>query len=920
MALKTFQILLVDDDPNLRATMGDILKHKGFVALQADTGSSALEIVAAHVVDVALIDLHLEDMPGMELIHLLKEQNPGIECILLTGHASQSSAIDAINAGAYSYFQKPCDIDQLVLSIQRAAEKKVAQMALRESEASLQAVLQSSAEGILAVSRDSKVLYANTRFTELWRVPPEVMESHEDAILLQYILDQLVEPEEFLRKVQELYQSDEESFDSIHFKDGRIFERISRPLSQDAGIQGRVWSFHDITQRKQAEEQLKSAEQKYRSIFENAMEGIHQTTPDGKILSVNPAGAHILGYDLPEELLAKADLLDDHFYVQPGRREEFKRLMETHAAVTRFESEVYRKDGSTAWLSENAHSVCDEDGRVLYFEGTSVDITERKRTEEALRESEERFRSLYENATVGMYRTTPDGNILMANPVLVHLLGFDTFEQLANRNLMERGYEPDYPRSQFIARMEKDGQVNGLESAWHRQDGGTVYVRESARAIRDAQGQILYYDGTVEDVSERKQAEMQLLANQETARAFAEHLTRLSEVTTELSKADSLDALCRRAVELGRERLDFDRLAIWFIGEDHTTMLGSFGVDTEGRITDERQEQFIIGPDFPNWSVFKDQVPLLRRENVPLALKGKLVGQGMHISAGLWDGKTVIGYISLDNLLRQRPFSDSDTELIRLYASAVGHLISVKRAERDLRTSEERYRMLADNMTDTIWLMDLNLKTTYISPSVTKLRGYTLEELNDLPLDQQMTGASFARVVKLYKIDFGQERLSQVDLPISTTLELELYKKDGSTFWSENTFTLIRNAQGQPLAILGSGRDITESKQAQEALVLSEKRFRALTENNTDAIVLADPRGLILYESPAYARMMGRDTGQRVGRSSFEFIHPDDQKRMSKIFARAHPNPRGNKFHDTAQSALGRILALARNDCHQPAG
>ena len=139
---------------------------------------------------------------------------------------------------------------------------------------------------------------------------------------------------------------------------------------------------------------------------------------------------------------------------------------------------------------------------------------ERKQAEEILRDSEERFRSLYENVTVGMYRTTLDGRILMANPSMVRMLGFDSFEQLAQRNLEHEGHEPDHPRSQFLEAMEKHGEIMGLESAWRQKDGNTLFVRESARTIRDAQGQILYYDGTVEDITERKQAEDALAASE----------------------------------------------------------------------------------------------------------------------------------------------------------------------------------------------------------------------------------------------------------------------------------------------------------------------------------------------------------------------------------------------------------------------
>lgn len=130
-----------------------------------------------------------------------------------------------------------------------------------------------------------------------------------------------------------------------------------------------------------------------------------------------------------------------------------------------------------------------------------------KRVEKTLKESEERFRSLYENSALGIYRTTPEGVILMVNPAAVRMLGYNTFEELKERNLEMTGFEPSYPRKEFRERMEKDGLIIGLESAWIRKDGTTIYVRENARAIRNAAGKIIYYDGTFEEITEKKKEE-----------------------------------------------------------------------------------------------------------------------------------------------------------------------------------------------------------------------------------------------------------------------------------------------------------------------------------------------------------------------------------------------------------------------------
>jgi PAS domain S-box-containing protein len=135
---------------------------------------------------------------------------------------------------------------------------------------------------------------------------------------------------------------------------------------------------------------------------------------------------------------------------------------------------------------------------------------QRKRAEEALRESEERFRSLYENASIGLYRTTPEGRILMANPAAWRMLGYSSFDALAQRNLEETGFEPSNPRSEFRQRLEREEVLTGFESAWIKKDGTIIFVRESARVVRDESGNILYYDGTFEDITKRKEMEQAL--------------------------------------------------------------------------------------------------------------------------------------------------------------------------------------------------------------------------------------------------------------------------------------------------------------------------------------------------------------------------------------------------------------------------
>jgi len=128
-------------------------------------------------------------------------------------------------------------------------ERTRAHEGLCESEEALRAVLDSTADGILAVDAKGRVILANKRFARMWRIPPDLMESGEDEELLSFVLNQLTDPEGFLARVRELYQSFEDDFDTLYFRDGRVFERYSQPLVKGEKLAGRVWSFRDITER-----------------------------------------------------------------------------------------------------------------------------------------------------------------------------------------------------------------------------------------------------------------------------------------------------------------------------------------------------------------------------------------------------------------------------------------------------------------------------------------------------------------------------------------------------------------------------------------------------------------------------------------------------------------------------------------------
>ena len=152
----------------------------------------------------------------------------------------------------------------------------------------------------------------------------------------------------------------------------------------------------EVTERQRIEMALRQAEHKYRDIFENAVEGIFQTTPDGRYLNANPALAELLGYASPKELIAHLTDIERQLYVEPNRRAEFISLMHNHKLVSEFESQVFRKDSTTIWISENVRSVYDNNNTLLYYEGFVEDITKRKQAEEDIRNALQKEKELSE--------------------------------------------------------------------------------------------------------------------------------------------------------------------------------------------------------------------------------------------------------------------------------------------------------------------------------------------------------------------------------------------------------------------------------------------------------------------------------------------------------------------------------------------
>ncbi len=264
----------------------------------------------------------------------------------------------------------------------------------------------------------------------------------------------------------------------------------------------------DISPWKRAEEAAHEAEKRYRSIFENAVEGIFQSTPDGRFVSANPAMAHIYGYETPEEMMGSITDIENQIYVEPGRRADFMGLMGAQGAVYAFEYQAYRKDGTTIWVSENVRSVLDDSGALLYYEGTVEDVTEHKRAEEAVRESEERLRRAQQAGRLGIWDWDVHANRLVWDGVEpIHGLEPGAFGDSLDDYIRDIHPEDRDTVMETITHAAREGSELNVEYRIIWPDGSVHWVLGKGRAFPDENGRTVRMAGTCQDITDRKRAE-----------------------------------------------------------------------------------------------------------------------------------------------------------------------------------------------------------------------------------------------------------------------------------------------------------------------------------------------------------------------------------------------------------------------------
>jgi two-component system, cell cycle sensor histidine kinase and response regulator CckA len=836
-----------------------------------------------------------EELQGVKFIQLMDETNAGkvyeaFHQVFLTGKPikgfdweilkknKEKIYVESSVALLHDEKGQPVGFRGIVrdISLRKKAEK-----ALRRSEEKYRHILENMDETYLETDLKGNFIFFNDALCRIFGY------SREE---LQNTSYRLTTPPETQQRIfenfNEIYRTGKtKTFinHAVKTKDGSIrlmeisIALLRSPAGEPIGFGG---IGRDVTEKIEAEQKIKNSERHLRLITDNIRDIIWTLDFNLRWTYLSPSVFRITGFSLEEVINIPLKVMlppETYAQIEQALAEELSKEArgpvpdEQRMAI--FELPLMHKNGTRLWVEISAAFNRDEYSKPFEIVGVTRDISERKKTEVALRESEALHRKALETTSDGV-SIIQDGKYVYLNPQFLKTMGLPDNYQISER--LGSAMHPDDSKLMnyyYKKRLQGEPTPGIHDVRVIKPDQTLMYLQvTSVDIVYQGKPSLLSF---MQDVTQRKRAENALKESEKRYRTIAENINDV--VWT----------------------IDFN-MQITYASPSNTRVTGYTPEEAQYISLKE-----LLTPDSLTLA-FRVLAEELARETSGQSFdpnRSRTLELEIHSKHGDSAWLEV-------NATFNRDANGKATEIL-----AVGRNITERRnMEKALAESEQRYRMIVENMHDSISIMDLNFQYVYQSPSESRVTGFTPEEIMHIPTTDQMPPESYDLAEKTLARELELELSGKpVDPRRLITLELEVYHKNGGTLWEEVNATFQRDENGKPIGMILTSRDITARKKAELALAENEKRYRTMAENVNDVIWTIDLDLKFTYVSPSCTRVTGYTPEEARRTPLSQLLKPESYARATQRLADELALEKSGKAFDPNRAITVDIEAIHKD-------
>jgi len=777
-------------------------------------------------------------------------------------------------------------------------------------------IIESSSSAIATSDLNGEMTFGNPAFLEMWGFddPEEFMgkpfnEYWMIADRLDEIMDILLNEGVWSEEIQ------------ARRKDGSLFDvQVSAALVRDKEENpvSLMSSSVDITKRKRAEEALTESEEQYRSFFETARDGAFVTCIDNKFVDCNQGFVELFGFKSKSELMKQP--VED-LYANPADRKELIEKVIQKGFIAHLPFKGRKKDGTILHALMTAVVRSDDNGNVTGFHGTITDITKRKQAVEALRESEEKLRLMFDSVAEGITIADLEGTITQANQATARIHGFARPEEMVGLNAFAFVAEKDQPRAQAnTARVFEPGYREIVEYTLLRNDG-TEFPGELAVSVaRNESGEPMGFVAITRDITGRKQQEESIQRSRE--RALQQRASITSLVFDDAINSGDIQTAVRRLTEEVSAAIKVERVGVWLLSENGEEMHCIEQYEASNKKHSKGAVQ--ITKNYPlYWKTIhtESQINADNAQNDPRTSEFKedlLIPLGISsmLDVGIQVEGELIGVLCQEHIGEKRTWFPDEQAFVSTAASLVAQTITNaerKQAEKALREGEQRFRSLVENIPGVSYrcACDKDWTMKFISQEIGNLSGYPASDFIDNRI------RTFTSVIHPDDRDMVERAvLTAVEAGEPFVMEYRILRADGAIRWVYERGRGVMDEHGEVGWLDGVILDITERKKAERALHYERDFNKKLIDTASAFFAVINDEGKIVMMNKLMLDTLGYSAEEVVGKEYRSLFVPEaDQEITGQTFETLIANKKRTLNENHVLAKDGRELLVEWHGC-----